>query len=71
VLVTAHERVEAPKTLRIVASARETQRAFSMTGLNDLLDLYPSYDAALDDTRGPVRNGGGSRPITCISSRPR
>ena len=50
VLVTAHERVEAPKALRIVASARETQRAFSMTGLNDLLDIYPSGDAALADT---------------------
>lgn len=49
VLVTAHERAESRDSLRIVASARETQRAFSMTGLDELLDLYPTCEAALGD----------------------
>lgn len=49
VLVTAHERTESRDSLRIVASARETQRAFSMTGLDELLDLYPTCEAALGD----------------------
>jgi anti-sigma B factor antagonist len=49
VLVTAHERIESRESLRIVASARETQRAFSMTGLDELLDLYPTCEAALAD----------------------
>jgi anti-anti-sigma factor len=48
-LVTAHERAQAGEKLRIVASARETQRAFSMTGLDELLDLYPTCEAALAD----------------------
>lgn len=49
VLVSAHERAESRGKLRIVASARDTQRAFSMTGLDDLLDLYPTCAAALAD----------------------
>ncbi|GHF60776.1 anti-anti-sigma factor [Amycolatopsis bartoniae] len=48
-LVTAHERVESRESLRIVASARETQRAFQMTGLDELLALYPTAEAALAD----------------------
>lgn len=47
-LVTAHERARSGQQLRIVASARETQRAFSMTGLDELLDIYPTCEAALD-----------------------
>lgn len=47
-LVTAHERADGTR-LRIVASARQTQRAFSMTGLDELLDLYPTAEAAIAD----------------------
>jgi anti-anti-sigma factor len=46
-LVTAHQRAESPEVLRIVAPSRDTRRTFAMTGLDDLLDLYPSRDAAL------------------------
>ncbi|GAB2986234.1 STAS domain-containing protein [Amycolatopsis acidiphila] len=48
-LVTAHERTGSGGSVRIVASARETQRAFSMTGLDEVLDLYTTCEAALAD----------------------
>lgn len=47
VLVSAHERIESARVLRIVASARDIQRAFTMTGLGELLALYPTREAAL------------------------
>jgi anti-sigma B factor antagonist len=51
VLVTAHERAEPRDMLRIVAPTRATRRIFTMTGLDELLALYPSRDAALAGER--------------------
>ncbi|GAA4663192.1 MULTISPECIES: STAS domain-containing protein [Amycolatopsis] len=46
-LVGAHEQAGSQGSLRIVASARETQRAFRMTGLDELLAIYPTAEEAL------------------------
>lgn len=45
-LMRAHEQAGGVE-LRIVASAREIHRAFTVTGLDEVLALYPSRDAAL------------------------
>jgi anti-sigma B factor antagonist len=50
-IVTAHERAASHEVLRIVAQPRETRRTFTMTGLDDLLALYPTRKAALTSTQ--------------------
>ncbi|TVT51520.1 STAS domain-containing protein [Amycolatopsis rhizosphaerae] len=49
VLVTAHELAPGREVLRIAAGNRQIRRAFTMTGLDNLLALYESREAALSE----------------------
>ncbi|NKQ53916.1 STAS domain-containing protein [Amycolatopsis sp. K13G38] len=48
-LIAVRQRTSSPKALRIVAATEETDRMFRLTGLDGLLAVYPTRDAALSD----------------------
>lgn len=48
-IVTAHEQAGDHTTVRVVGGTRETLRPIRVTGLDNLLSVYPELSAALKD----------------------